>query len=335
VERNAVSSICLAALSAAGASPRVADLLTHAALFAEDCGIPNVGVAHLFDYIDAMRGGRLNGHAVPSLNRPREALITSDARGGIPHMGFDLAFGDLLATARRLGVAVFSQHGAYGGGQLGWFTDRLAAAGLVAFATAVSPALMATGPGSGRVFGTNPLAYSVPRVNQEPITVDQASSATAFVSVRDAAASGEPLPEGWALDAEGRPTTNAQDALTGALLPFGGYKGANIAWLVELLSSMAGGRWSVDAAPFDTGSQCPSVGMFVLAVDHSAVGRNFPARVEQHVDRLADRGVRRPGITVQRMEPPERLELRADVLTALRHRADSSNSRVARPPRER
>ena len=139
-------------------------------------------------------------------------------------------------------MSVSAQHGSFTCGQLGWFTERLAAAGLVAVATAVSPALLAAGPGTGPVFGTNPMAYSVPRAGRPPLTVDRASSSTAFVSVRDAAARGTPLLEGWAVDADGRPTTDPEAALSGALLPFGGYKSANIAPLVELLSSVAAGR---------------------------------------------------------------------------------------------
>ena len=165
-----------------------------------------------------------------------------------------------MHAAHRYGLAVFAQQRAFTCGPLGWFTERLADAGLVAVATAVAPAVLAAGPGTGRVFGTNPMAYSVPRPGRPPLTVDQASSSTAFVSVRDAAAQGTPLPEGWAVDADGRPTTDPEAALAGALLPFGGYKGANIALLVELLSSMAGGNWAMDAPPWDTGSRSPRSG---------------------------------------------------------------------------
>jgi (2R)-3-sulfolactate dehydrogenase (NADP+) len=323
VECVEVGALCLAALDAAGASRRVAELLTDAALFAEDRGKAVVGVAHLLDHVDAMADGRLDGRAVPRISRPSPAVTTSDARGGIAHTGFDEGFADLVEAARHYGVGVFAQHGSFTCGQLGWFTERLAAAGLVAVATAVCPALLAAGPGTGPVFGTNPMAYSVPRGGRPPFTVDQASSSTAFVSVRDAAARGTPLPEGWAVDANGRPTTDPEAALTGALLPFGGYKGANIALLVELLSSMAGGRWSVDAPPWDSGSRSPSVGMFVLGVDHSAIGPGFPARAEEHLQRLAGCGVRLPGSrrTEPSAVPTGYLALRADVLVALRGRA--------------
>ena len=84
---------------------------------------------------------------------------------------------------------------------------------------------------------------------------------------------------------------------------------------------MAGGNWSMDAPPWDSGSRSPSVGMFVLAIDHAVVGRGFPARAEEHLDRLADAGVQLPG--ARRTEPADQLTLRADVVTALQRRADT------------
>jgi (2R)-3-sulfolactate dehydrogenase (NADP+) len=329
VNRHEVTSLCLAALSSAGAGRRVAELLTEAALFAEDRSKAVVGVAHLLDHVDAMDDGRLDGRAVPRIAHPSPAVITSDARGGIAQTGFDESLAPLVQAARHYGLAAFAQQGSFTCGPLGWFTERLADAGLVAVATAVAPAMLAAGPGTGRVFGTNPMAYSVPRTDRAPFTVDQASSSTAFVSVRDAAARGTALPEGWAVDAGGHPTTDPEAALAGALLPFGGYKGANIALLVELLSSMAGGSWSLDAPPWDSGSRSPTVGMFVLAIDHGTVGRGFPARVDDHLDRLAATGVQLAG--GRRTGPPpvptDHLALRADVVVALRRRAGSTTSR--------
>jgi (2R)-3-sulfolactate dehydrogenase (NADP+) len=323
VHRQEVVALCLAALDAVGADRRVAELLTETALFAEDRGRAVVGVAHLLDHVDAMEDGRLDGRAVPLLGHPAHTVTTSDARGGIAQTGFDGAFAGLVKAAYRYGLAVFAQQGSFTCGPLGWFTEGLADAGLVAVATAVAPAVLAAGPGTDRVFGTNPMAWSVPLPDRAPLTVDQASSSTAFVSVRDAAAQGTPLPEGWAVDADGRPTTDPEAALDGALLPFGGYKGANIALLVELLSSMAGGNWSMDAPPWDSGARSPSVGMFVLAIDHSAVGVGFPARAADHLGRLADSGVQLPGDrrTGPSAVPADHLVLRADVVAALRHRA--------------
>lgn len=323
VDRHEAVALCLAALDAAGAARRVAELLTESALYAEDRGRPAVGVAHLLDHLDALADGRIDGRAVPRVGRPAPAVVTCDARGGIAQAGFDEAFPALVRAARRYGLAAFAQHGSFTGGALGWFPERLAEAGLVALATAGSPAALATAPGTGRVLGTSPMAWSVPCAGEAPFTVDQSASGSALVSVRDAAARGTRLPEGWAVDAAGRPSTDPEAALAGALLPFGGYKGANIALLVELLSGLAGGAWSLDAPPWDSGSRSPSAGMFVLAVDHGAFGRGFPGRVADQLRRLAGRGVRLPGRrrSGSLLRHGGFLSLRADVVAALRDRA--------------
>src|SRR5699024_1333214 len=138
------------------------------------------------------------------------------------------------------GVAVLSIHDSFPGGELGHFATRLAEQGLIALVCGNSPALMAAYDSTEADTGTNPLAFALPH-SSGPRVFDQASSATAFVSIRQAAERGEHIPPGWALDADGQPTIDPAAALTGALLPFGGAKGANIAMMIELLAAMSGG----------------------------------------------------------------------------------------------
>lgn len=317
VERQTLIQLCWEALTNAGASSRLAVVLTDAALFAEDHGFASVGVSHLCDYLSAMQDGRLDGEAVPEISRPATAVLLSDARRGVFHTGFETVFRELVDGAKTNGAMVLVQRNAYAGGQLGWFTDRVAQEGLLALGAITSSPLLSPGPGVGRVFGTNPMAYSVPRGTEPPITVDQSSSATAYAAVREAATRNDSLPDGWALDAALEPTTDAEAALAGAMLPFGGYKGGNIAWFVELFSSMAGGLWSVDAPSAYEGADCPSVGMFLLALDPAVVDPGYAARVQEHVERLAGLGVRRPGMArVQDGDVP--ISVRHDVLETLR-----------------
>ncbi|PWJ53882.1 (2R)-3-sulfolactate dehydrogenase (NADP+) [Quadrisphaera granulorum] len=285
---------CHRVLTAAGASPTVARLITENAIYSEERGHASVGVSHLLDHVHAMREGRLDGSAEPAVTHPLPAIFRADARGGVPHTAFDALLPQVVATAHAQGLVAFAQSGAYTCGSLGWFTHRLAEHGLVAIGTATSPALMAAGPGGGRVFGTNPMAFSFPRVDGTPLTLDQASSAVAWVRVREAAARGEQLPTGWALDPAGEPTTDPSAGLVGALLPFGGYKGANIALMVELLSCMAGGAWSMDAAPFDRGAESPAVGTLLIAIDPTGLDPDYTRRSTQHLERLAASGVRVP-----------------------------------------
>lgn len=316
VPRDQLTALARSACRGAGASPQVADLLVDAALFAEDRGLRGVGVPHLLDYLRAIKAGRMDGQAVPEVTRLSPGIIACDARGGSFHAGFEAAAHDLVAAARELGVAMFLQSGAFASGQLGWFAERLAIQGLVALAAINSHALLATQPGTGRVLGTNPLAYSLPRPDDQVMTVDQSSSTAAYVNVRAAADRGEPIPETWAVDAAGEPTTDAVAALAGSMLPFGGYKGANIAWLVELLAGMSGANWSIDAPAFDDGAECPSVGMFVLAIDPDTFPHDYLARVDAHVTRLAGLGVRTPGTS--RAEPLPAVVVAREVLDELR-----------------
>lgn len=316
VDRQTLIQLCHEALTNAGASARVASVLTEAALFAEGHGFGSVGVSHLLDYASAMKEGRLDGRAVPEVSSPASSMLLADARRGVFHTGFEDAFDRIIEGARTNGAMVLVQRGAYAGGQLGWFTDLVAREGLLALGTITSSPLLSPGPGVGRVFGTNPMAYSVPRGAEPPITVDQSSSATAYASVREAAARGNSLPDGWALGADLEPTTDATAAMAGAMLPFGGYKGGNIAWFVELFSSVAGGLWSADAPSAYEGAQCPSVGMFLLALDPTVVDPEYATRVQRHVERLASLGVRRPGMNrVQDATAP--IAVRDDVLDAL------------------
>jgi (2R)-3-sulfolactate dehydrogenase (NADP+) len=146
---------------------------------------------------------------------------------------------------------------------------------------------MAAGGSKGAVFGTNPLAFAVPGgPGTRPFVFDQASSKTALVNVREAARDYAAIPDGWAVDSSGRPTTDAAEAMMGALLPFGGYKGANIAMMVEMLSAMSGASWSLDAGSFNSGQRSPSVGMFLIAINPTAFDPGYIPRVEAQLERL-------------------------------------------------
>jgi len=294
---EAATRLCEAAALRLGATAETALSLARAAVAAEAEGQPSVGLAHFVDYLDAMAAGRIDAGAKPRLSRPAATMIVSDVRGGAAHTGFDAAFADVVATARSLGMALFSQKNAYTCGALGYFTGRLAEAGLVAIAATNGPPLLAGSGGTKAVYCTNPLAFSAPSADGRHLTIDQASSATAFVNIRKAARAGESIPAGWALDAEGQPTTDAARAVKGVLLAFGGSRGANIALMVEVLSAaMTGANWSVDAPSFTSGSQSPGTGMLVLALRPELIDPDFQDRMAGHLERLRrDFGVHIPG----------------------------------------
>lgn len=308
-------SIAEQAAKSAGASGPVAASLAQAVVAAEWSGNRAVGFAHLMDYLDGFRCGRIAGDAKPSISFPAAATVRVDANRGIAQLGFDLAFDELLARAKQSGVAVFSQFNSFTVGELGYYTRRLADAGMVAIAACNATAQVTTVESGKPVFGTNPMSFAAPTNRGKSFVIDQASSAAAFVRVRQAAAAGESIPEGWAVNAQGEPTTSALEALTGLLLPFGGPRGAHIAMMVEFLGAgLTGGNWSMDAPPYAHGAESPAVGLFINVIDPEVLVPGFTERLSTQIDRLADMGVRIPGshINITELDVPD------DVLASVR-----------------
>lgn len=305
-----------AACRACGASPAMAVSLARASVSADGVGRHEVGLAHLIDHLLSLKEGRIRGEAMPAIESPAGAVFTIDARDGVAQLGFDLVFDDLTQRARTFGLALVAQRNCYPAGELGYFARRLAEAGLIGLSAGNAHALMAVAAGGGKVFSTNPLAFAAPLEGRPPLVIDQAAAATAFVNILRAAEAGRPLPEGWALDANRQPTTDPLAAREGALLPFGGYKGANVALMVEVLAAgLAGGAWSMDTGHFQTGNRPPGSGMIALAISPALYGPDFAARLTAQLDRLAAEGVHLPG---QRQRRDGLVEVEPDVLARLK-----------------
>jgi (2R)-3-sulfolactate dehydrogenase (NADP+) len=293
---EAATDLAARAVRAAGGGDEAARSLARATVSANAHGKGSSGFSHLMDYLSALRAGRIVGDAEPLITSPAPAAIYGDAKGGIAQVGFDRAFDSLCERARTLGVALFAQKGSYTTGELGYYPRRLAEAGLVAFAATSGPALMTVAGAKTPLYCTNPIAFAAPLDEGPPLLIDQASSATAFVELRRYAERGEALPPGWAVDAGGEPTTDPKAALRGALLAFGGARGANIALMVEVMAAgLAGANWALDAPSFTSGDRSPGAGLTVIAIAPSLLAPDFPERLRLQLDRLAKLGVHIPG----------------------------------------
>jgi (2R)-3-sulfolactate dehydrogenase (NADP+) len=291
------TALCERAAAAAGASPFVALSLARSVVAAEADGQATVGLSHFIDYLEALEAGRIDGRAVPELTRRAPAVFLSEAHGGAAHPGFDAAFENLVDAARSFGIALFTQRNAFTCGSLSYFVGRLAERGLASIAVTNGYALVAGSGSTKPVYCTNPMAFGAPVPDAPPLIIDQSSSATAFVNIRAAAEAGKQIPEGWALDAEGNPTTDPHAAMTGALLAFGGSRGANVALMVEVLSAaFNGANWSLDAPPFGVGAKGPGTGMTVIALAPKLIDPDCEARLGAYVERLSrEYGVHIPG----------------------------------------
>ncbi len=266
---------------------------------AEADGIRTVGLSYLPTYCDHLACGKVVGDAVPMVRHPRAATVVVDARHGFCHPAFEAGVEPLIDVTHTCGVGLLAMTHSYSAGVLGWFVERLAENGLVALMFANSSSLMAPAGGRRPFFGTNPIAWAAPRPTGPPVVADLSSSAVAWVRVNAAAQAGESIPLGWALDAEGQPTTDAKAALAGSMVPAADHKGSALALLVDIMSGgVAGSNFSFEASGFGgTVGGPPDVGQVVLAVDPSAtMGDQFIDRIEVELTALAgEPGARLPG----------------------------------------
>ena len=304
--------LCIAAITSAGGSPALASSLAEATVAAERRGKTHVGTAHLVDYLDGLETGRINGRARPRVSDALAAAHHVNADGGIAQLAFDEAFAGFTAAATELGISILSITNAFTAGELGYYTTRLAERGLIGLAGANSPALMSLFGSAEPVTGTNPFSFAVPHADG-PRMFDQASSETAWVNIRDAADRGDRIPEGWAQDERGASTVDAEAALAGSLLPFGGVKGSNLALMVELLAVHGGARFSLDAPAFDSGQENPGTGLFIIAIAADAFGPEHMDRIAVHLERLRTQF----GIDFGRKHHLEDIELPVEIHAAL------------------
>ena len=323
---NEVEELSRRMLLRAGASVLQADPTARSIRDAEAEGIRTVGLSYLPTYCDHVACGKVVGDAVPTVTRPRAATVVVDAHHGFAHPAFVAGREALVEAARTCGIAIMSVQHSYSAGVLGWFVEQLAEVDLVAIMFANSSALMAPAGGTKPFFGTNPIAWAAPRVDGPPVVADLSSSAVAWVTVNAAAQAGEPIPLGWAIDADGRPTTDAAAALAGAMSPAAGHKGSALALLVDVMSGgVAGSNFSFEASGFggnDGGP--PDVGQVILAIDSTAtMGPGFVERIETDLAALlAQPGVRLPGdrrVAMRRRTGAEGVEV-PDDLYELLHR---------------
>src|SRR5258705_2179453 len=260
------------ALARSRTSAENARAVAKALVLAEADGIKSHGLIRLPLYAAQAKKGKVDGFATPSVTRPRPGVAVIDANNGFAYPAIDAALELLPEMARVSGIAAAGIGRSHHCGAAGHHAERLADAGVVGVFFANGPAAMAPWGGNRAVFGTNPIAFACPLPARAPIVVDLSLSKVARGNVLAAAQKGEAIPEGWALDADGKPTTDAKAALTGTMVPLGDAKGTALALMVELLAAgLTGSNFAARASAYFDAAGPPSMtGQFIIALDPDA-----------------------------------------------------------------
>lgn len=299
---EAAEALAAAALRAAGAGAEAARHTARALARADLDGIASHGLSRVPAYAAQLRAGKVKGDAVPAVARPAHAAVAIDAADGLAYPAIAAAVAWTASLLPQNGVVAAGVRNSHHAGALGLFVEDLAReAGAFAIAFTNSPAGIAPAGSGTPLFGTNPIAFACPMAGRDPLVIDLSLSVVARGKIMVAAQKGEPIPEGWATDAAGKPTTDAKAALAGAMLPIGGAKGAALVLMVELLTAaLTASHAGFEASSFfDDKGGPPRIGQLFLAIRPGAVGADadaVAARVAAITGRmLAEPGVRLPG----------------------------------------
>ena len=314
------------ALMNAGAHEAMAASAAQHLVHAEEQGLPTHGMSRVPFYCSMLRSGRADGRAKPAMAAEKAAVCVIDNADGLPYESAAWAIEEVMQRARRNGIGFAGIRNSAHVGVLGIHLLKVAQAGMVGIGFTNSPAAIPAWGGKKALFGTNPVAFAFPRASGDPIVVDLALTTVTRGKIMVAMQKGERIPEGWALDRHGKPTTDPKEAIEqGSLFPIGGTKGAMLALAFELVcAALTGAAIGPEADSFfsEQGNR-PRIGQAFLAIDPGALaGRDkYFERVETVVrTMLADEGVRLPGakrFASEKRLRAEGIEIADDLLAKL------------------
>ncbi len=264
-----IHELAQTALEAQGVSTDQARAVADTVTAAERDECKSHGLFRIPGYAASAASGKITPDAQPVLNELSPAVLSVDAMNGYAPLALEVGLKPLAERARSQGIAALAVTNNYHFAALWPEVERLCDEGLVGFAFVSAKSFVAPPGGIKPLYGTNPMAFGWPRANGEHVIFDQASSASARGEIQIHQRDGHAIPDGWAIDADGKPTNDPAAALAGAQLPFGGYKGGGIALMIELLAgALIGDVFSFEASAQDKPDGGPSKGgEFMIAID--------------------------------------------------------------------
>ena len=300
VSLDTIEATTARALERHGATPATAAKVAHAVRVAEANNNRICGLYYVDSYCTQLRTGRVFGDAEPVVLHDKASAVRVDAKYGFAQVAFGAGFEAAVHAAQMNGTCALSIEHSHTCTSLGYFTEQFAQRGLVALGATNSTARVAPPGGATPMLGTNPMAMAVPdRNGGVAFQFDYSTSAVALGKITMAAAANEPIPIGWAVDAQGNDTTDPHEALKGSLVSAGGYKGYGLGLMVEVLAgALTGSLLSTEIPPLKA-PEGPhhDIGQFYLVIDPASfAGEGFWDRIEAIAASVdAQPGARLPG----------------------------------------
>jgi len=271
-----------------GASSADAELTADALLRADLRGQPSHGLLRLRTICERLKAGLIDPDAELGITRPTPSLVLVDGRRGLGHVVASQVTELMLETVEQTGVCLASVTNANHIGMAGIYAEYAALRGMVMLVTSVSETMVRPHGGIEPLLGTNPIAIGVP-AEPVPFILDMSTAASSIGKLIEHREAGRSIPDDWAVDPAGLPTTDPAAGLAGAINPYGGAKGYGLALAVALL---AGGLTGAALGPAVTGTLdakdvCNVGDLFVMAApSYFGGGESFVTRVSGYLDEL-------------------------------------------------
>jgi LDH2 family malate/lactate/ureidoglycolate dehydrogenase len=288
IDDNSLRNLVERIFNKHGLSAEDAFVVTDTLLSANLRGVDTHGVMLVDKYVQRLKAGSLN--AQPKINKTIDlgAIAVIDGDNGLGQIVGCRAMNLAIEKALNQGVGVISVNNSNHFGAAAYFSMMAASKGCLGIAASNASPRLAPWGGITPTYGNNPWSIAAPS-SPFPIVLDIANSVVAFSKILTARAKGGSIPEGWALDSEGRNTTDAD--LAEILLPFGGHKGYGIAFMIEVLSSiLSNAAIGKDVRRYDDLKAGQNVGHFFLALDISkfTTRENFDDRLTYFINQIQE-----------------------------------------------
>jgi LDH2 family malate/lactate/ureidoglycolate dehydrogenase len=299
VDAHRLSAAVAAIFVAAGIRQEDAAIVAEDLVAADLEGIASHGVMLLPMYVERIAKGSVSRKSAGEVVSDRGCAIVIDADNALGQLTARQAVKLAVARAQEIGMASVAVRNGFHFGTAGRYARMMAAENCVGIVLSNTRPLMPAPGGAEAMVGNNPIAIALPSAGAFPVEADMALSATAMGKIRLAAAAGESIPADWAIDSEGRPTTDPAAAIKGMLLPAAGPKGFGLAFVIDLLcGGLSDGAVGAGVRPlYGDPAQPYRCSHFFLAIHagHFPVGDRFAERVRDEALRVSA-SKRGPGV---------------------------------------
>lgn len=308
VEAGALERQVTAIFRACGMSDADAAVLADSLVQADLRGIHSHGVLRVPDYVAKLTVEGVNPRGVPRVVSQTGGVMVVDCDNNMGQIGGVFAMRQAVECARTLGIAAAAVGGSNHCGTMDYYVRLAVAEDMIGLATTNALPTMAPWGGIDKIIGLNPIGIGIPGGEEGPIVLDIALGATAHGKIRVYHQKGEQIPEGWAFDKNGRPTTDAAAALEGLIQPIGAFKGLGLAVCMGVLSSLlSGAGYGTESGNMVDGATAGADGQFYVAVNLACFEdvAKFKARVDAVIRQIR---TSRRAAGIERLYAPGGLE---------------------------